>query len=159
MQNKNYPSIEAINKICTKKENVDIPTTTTEEINKIIRELGPKKTTGLDKISPKIVKMSANIIDSHLANIIADIINNDIAKNVFSGKAKVASVRPIFKKNERKKIQNYRPVSILNCFPKVYEKFLVEIFKPFIISFQSEYIGAYKENYITNHVSIRLIEN
>ena len=47
--------------------------------------------------------MSANVIDSHLANII----NNDITKNAFSEKAKVASVRPIFKKNEREKIGNY----------------------------------------------------
>ena len=72
--------------------------------------------------------MSANVIDYHLANII----NNDITNNVFSEKAKVASVRSIFKKNESEKIENYRPVSILNCFSKVYEKFLLEMFKPFI---------------------------
>ena len=96
---KNHQSIEKINKICNKKENFDIPTTTTEEINKIIKELGPKKATGLDKIPPKIVKMSANVIDSRSANII----NNDITKNVFSEKAKVASVRPVFKKNEPEK--------------------------------------------------------
>ena len=75
---KNHPSIETINKICTKKENFDIPTATTEEINKIIKELDSKKATGLHKIPPKIVKMSANVKDSHLGNI-----NNDITKNVF----------------------------------------------------------------------------
>ena len=64
--------------------------------------------------------MSANLIDSHLENIK----NNDITKTVFSEKAKIASVRPIFNKNEREKIENYRPVSTLNCFSKVYEKFL-----------------------------------
>ena len=36
--------------------------------------------------------------------------------NVFSEKAKVGSARPIFKKNEREKIENYRPASTLNCF-------------------------------------------
>ena len=99
--------------------------------------------------------MSAEVIDFHLANIV----NNDITKNVFSKKAKVASVRPIFKKNEREKIENYRSVSILNCFSKNFEKFLLEKFKPFINSFLSEYIAAYRENYRTNHVLIRLIEN
>ena len=63
---KNHPSIERINKICTKKENFDISTATGEKINKIIKELDPKKATGLDKIPPKVVKMSANdAIDSH----------------------------------------------------------------------------------------------
>ena len=152
---KNHPSIETINKICNKKENFDIPTTTTEEINKIIKELDPKKAIGLNKIPPKIVKMSANVIDSHLVNII----NNDITINVFSKKAKVACAKPIFKKNEGEKIENYRPVSILNCFSKVYETFLPEKFKPFINSFLSEYMAAYREKYSTNHVLIRLIEN
>ena len=48
-------------------------------MNKIIKELDPKKATGLDKITPKIVKMSACVIDSHLANII----NNNTANKVF----------------------------------------------------------------------------
>ena len=54
----------------SKTENFDIPTATTEEIKKIIKELDPKNTTGLEKIPPKIVKMSADVIDSHLPNII-----------------------------------------------------------------------------------------
>ena len=58
-----------------------------------------------------------------------------------------------------KKIENYRPVNILNCFSKVYEKFLLEKFKPFINSFQSEYMAAYRKKYSNNHVLIRLIEN
>ena len=151
---KNHPSIETINKICTKKENFRIPRATTEEINKTIKELDPKKATGLDKISPKILKMSADVLDSHLANI-----NHDVTINVFSKKAKVASVKPIFKKNERKKIENCRPLSILNCFSKVYEKFLFEKFKSFINSFLSECMAAYRENYSINHVLITLTEN
>ena len=39
---KSHPNIETINKICTKKENFDIPTATTEEINKIIKKLDLK---------------------------------------------------------------------------------------------------------------------
>ena len=101
------------------------------------------------------MRLSANIIDSHLTNII----NSDLLKDSFSEDAKTASVRPIFKKKERDKIENYRPVSILNCFSKIYEKFLLEAFKPFIDTFLSEYIAAYREHYSSNHVLIRLIEN
>ena len=80
---KNHPSIETLNKICNKKENFDIPTAT-KEINKIIKELDPKKATSLDKTPPKIVKMSANVIDLHLAKII----NNDIQRMFFLKKQK-----------------------------------------------------------------------
>ena len=80
---------------------------------------------------PKIVKLSANIVDSHLMNII----NNDLSNNSFSNEAKVATVQSIYKNKSRDKIENYRPVSILSCFSKVYEKFLLEKFKPFINTF------------------------
>ena len=45
--------------------------------------------------------MSGNVINSHLVNII----NNNITKNAFSEKTKVASARPIFKKMSVKKLK------------------------------------------------------
>ena len=62
------------------------------------------------------------MIDSHLTNII----HKYIKKNSFLEGAKIASLRPIFKKNEREKVENYRPVSILKCFSKIYEKYVLE---------------------------------
>ena len=59
---KNHPSIEIINKICTKKENFDVPTATAEEVNNIIKESSLKKATRLDKIPPKIVKKRLQIL-------------------------------------------------------------------------------------------------
>ena len=51
--------------------------------------------------------MSANVIDTHPTNIL----NKDLMRNSFSNQAKVASMRPIFKKGKR-------PISILNVFLK-----------------------------------------
>ena len=115
-------------------------------------ELNAEKATEPDKIPPKIVRLSANIIDSHLTNIT----NSDLLKHSFSEDAKTASVRPVFKKKEHNKIENYRPVSILNYFSKMYEKLLQEAFKSFIDTFLSQYIAAYREPYSSNHVLIRL---
>ena len=99
--------------------------------------------------------MSAYIIDKHLTNII----NNDLLRNSFSDSAKKASVRPIFKKGERTEIGNYRPVSILNCFSKIYERFLHNQIASFSNEFLSDFISAYRKGYSTNHVLKRLIEN
>ena len=154
-QYENHSSIINIkNHIDSPATRSDIPTAKIEDINNIIKNINPKKATGPDKIPPKIVRLSANI-DSHLMNII----NNDLSNNSFSNEAKVATVRPIYKKKSHNKIENYRPVSILSCFSKVYEKFLLEKFKPIINTFLSKFIVAYRENYSSSHVLIRLIEN
>ena len=47
--------------------------------------------------------MSAKVIDCHLSNIIAC----DISKSKYSEHPKTATVRPIFKKEDRTKIEHY----------------------------------------------------
>ena len=154
-QYENHSSIINIkNHIDSPATRSDIPTAKIEDINNIIKNINPKKATGPDKIPPNIVRLLANIIDSHLMNVI----NNDLSNNSFSNAAKAATVWWIYKKNFRDKIENYRPVSILSCFSKVYKKFLLEKFKPFINTFLSKFIAAYRENY-SRRVLIRLIEN
>ena len=125
------------------------------QINKIIKSLNPEKATGPDKIPGKIVNLVASIIDSHLTNRI----NNDLSKNTFSDFAKLASVTPIYKIDDRNEIKNYGPVSILNCFSKIFEKFLNEQLLPFVNCSLSKLMSAYRSGYSTNHVLIRLIEN
>ena len=71
-----HPRILNIKNKNTAKNTFDIPAATSRQINKIIKE----KATGPDKIAPKIVRLSGNIINSHLTNII----NSDILKDSFS---------------------------------------------------------------------------
>ena len=60
----------------------------------------------------------SSITDSHLANFI----HKDKDLNCYSENTKIASVRLIFKKDERTKVKNYRPVSLLNILSKIYEE-------------------------------------
>ena len=89
----------------------------------------------------------------------ANIINKDIDLNCYPENAKIANVRPIFKKDEKTKVKNYRPVSPRNIFSKIYERFIHENLTPFVNSCLSEFISAYQKTYSKNHVLIRLIEN
>ena len=132
-----------------------MPHPSTKDINNIIKSLNVNKATGPDGIPAKFIRMSANVIDSHLTNII----DKDIDQNNYSENAKTANVKPVFKKDGRTKIKNYRPVSLLNIFSKIYERYLHESLTPFVNSFLSEFILAYRKTYSTNHVLIRLIEN
>ena len=99
--------------------------------------------------------MLAYISDKHLT----DIINNDLLRNSFPNSAKIASVPPIFKKGERTETGNYRPVSILKCFSKIFERFSHNQITSFSKTVFSDFISVYTKEYSTNHVLMRLTEN
>lgn len=46
-------------------------------------------------------------------------INNDFVRDSFSEPAIIPSVRYMFKKSERSKLESYTPVSILDYFSKI----------------------------------------
>ena len=77
------------------------------------------KTTGFDKIPPKLVKLSAEVLSTPLSIAI----NNSLKYGAFSDDAKIVSVIPLDKgKPNKNGIFNFRSVSILNTFSKIYEK-------------------------------------
>ena len=87
---KDHPSITKIKELGINKTFFEFPEATTEDTNKIIRKLNPNKATGPDRIPIKVIKASANIIDSHLTYII----NKYRKINKYSEGAKTALVRP-----------------------------------------------------------------
>ena len=135
----NHSSVSKIKRSQNETLNFDFPTTEVEDINKIIKSLNPRKATGPDGIPVKILKIARNAIDSHLTNII----NRDIKENKVSEDAKTALIRPLHEKNDRDKIQNYRPVSILNGFSKLYERYLLNSLSNHIEKILSNFIAAY----------------
>ena len=150
-----HPSIKRIKQFFIADKNFDLPKANVSDINKIIKSLTTNKAKGPGGISAKFVKMSASVTDCHLANII----NNDISNNNYSEHAKTATVRPVFKQDDRTKIKNCRAVSLLNIFSKIYERFLHENLTDYVDSFLSKFISACRKSYRSNHVLIRLIEN
>ena len=85
----------------TQSHRPDLPKPTESDISKIIKSLDTNKATGPDGIFVNFVKVSYNVIDSHLHKFFAFY----ITENKYSQHAKTAKVRPIFKKDERTKIK------------------------------------------------------
>ena len=135
---KNHPSIKKIKNNFLNSKPFDSPEPTVKDINTIIKSLDPNKATGPDGIPIKIIKHALNIIDSHFCNII----KKDLRKNKYSEESKTALVRPIFKKNERSKLENYRPVSILSGMSKIYERFIHNCLSSYAESFLSKFVSA-----------------
>ena len=94
-----------------------------------------------------------------LSTPLSTAINNSFKYNIFPSNAKVACVKPLDKKTEDKHcISNFRPVSILNTFSKIYEMFAKNLLVSNIEEFFSPFLAAYRKSYSTQHVLIRMVE-
>ena len=89
-----------------------------DELLKICTSLNPSKAYGIDNISPRVVKESIFYFVEPLCNIF----NKSISTGVFPESLKEAKVIPLYKKNSKQNIDNYRPVSILPVLSKLLER-------------------------------------
>ena len=84
--------------------------------------MSPNKATGLDGIPSRFVRDSAPMISEPLSHII----NLSIIQGSVPDDLKSARVVPLFKKNDKTEVGNYRPVSILSVISKVLEKVILD---------------------------------
>jgi uncharacterized protein YifN (PemK superfamily) len=89
-----------------------------ETVSKIIDNLKPKCSSGVDGVSNKLLKYIKNEILAPLTLIV----NQAITFGVFPDKLKIAKVVPLYKKAESHLFQNYRPISVLPSISKVLER-------------------------------------
>ncbi len=96
---------------------VFFPTNASEVIN-IASAFQNKRSFGFDNIPVNVMKLSI----SYIAEVLAVIINCSLDTGIFPDTLKVARVCPIFKSGEKNDFQNYRPISVLPSFSKIFEK-------------------------------------
>lgn len=91
-----------------------------DEVYNTIKSLKNKKSTGIDGISVKIIKETANFIIEPLTYVINLIFDTNTVPSIF----KTSVIKPIYKKGDKSSCQNYRPISIITNFAKIFEKIL-----------------------------------
>ena len=152
----NHPSVLKIkNKFGSDLNSFDFQQIKAPEVKKLLKEIDIKKAVGVDTIPPKLIKIGADII----AEPLTPAINCCLCQGIFPDNAKVASVVPVDKgKPDKYDVLNYRPVSILNTFSKIYEKVIKNQSASYIHKYFSPFISAQRKSYSTQQVLIRLLE-
>ena len=134
----------------------DIQFITALEVRHMIEKLDNNKATGLDGISPKILKLCKDFISKPISVII----NSCISTGIFPVNLKKASVKPLFKGGDKSDPNNYRPISVLPTISKIFERHIANQLKIFLKT--TDVLFAHQSGFRENHSCqtslIRLID-
>ena len=120
-----------------------------------LNKLSANKATGLDGIPSRFVRDGASIIACPLSHVI----NISLIQGTRPTDLKSASVVPLFKKNDRTEVGNYRHVSILTIISKIFERVVydqVESYldqKKLLYQFQSGFRSRYSTDTCLIHLA------
>ena len=99
--------------------------TDVNEIHRILKQI-KTKSAGWDEINNEVIMQSFHTF----SNVLVHLVNLSLLNGVFPNEMKIAKVIPLYKNGNNKIVSNYRPVSILPIFSKLYERIIYNrIFK------------------------------
>ena len=93
-----------------------------EKVLQIIKSLDPKKARGCDEASIAMVK----ICDESILEPLCMIYEKCLESGIYPALWKRTNVIPVHKKGSRQSKENYRPISLLPIFGKIFEKIICE---------------------------------
>ena len=130
--------------------------TNSAEIQKLILYLDIKKSCGYDLISNKILKSSCYTISPYLELLFNKCLNTGIFPECF----KIAKVTPLFKGGDRQDPGSYRPISLLPCLGKLFEKVISTRLLDYYNTFDlfSKYQYGFRESFTTEFAILDIYE-
>ena len=118
--------------------------------------MNKSKAAGPNSIPTNILKMNVKI----LAKPLALLINSSFVEGVFPDDIEIADVCPIFKKGDKDKCGNYRPISLLSNLSKLYERCMHTRLYDFLAKSDTfyEFQFGFRKQYSTNHALLSIVE-
>ena len=127
-----------------------------DEVLSMISKLNSSKACGPNSIPCNLLKTHSTL----LLEPLREVINMSIFQGSFPTLLKFAEVCPIYKKKDKDKCENYRPISLLSNLSKLFERAMHTRLYDFIESsdkFYDKQFG-FRKKYSTNHALLSIVE-
>ena len=145
-------SINPLNYIKSPKSNVfELNEINESDLKKVFLSL-KNSAPGYDGIRPSVLKSVFDQVKKPLVHLI----NMSFRNGTFPEKLKQAVITPIYKQGNKNLVENYRPISVLSVFSKIFEKLMYKQLNSYLIRNNILYLHQYgfQEGYSTDHALI-----
>ena len=138
------------------KDTFFLSAVTEEDILIQLLKLNENKSSGPDNIKPRLVKLCRDQFIEPLKILY----NKSIENAEYPYEFKLAKVIALYKKKSRFVPSNYRPISLLNCFNKIFERLIYNQMIKFIDKHKILYINQYgfREGHSTTLALIDVVD-
>ena len=90
--------------------------------------------------------------------MLTDCINDALSHGIFPDNLKFANITPVYKKDETTDKQNYRPVSALPLFSKVFEKVIYDQFSQYLDKYLNSLLCGFRKAHSSQHALFKLLQ-
>ena len=104
--------------------------TNPEEVITIVKGFSNKYSYGVDSVPVNIMKECI----SPIAEVLSFVINCSFSHGCFPDELKIAKVCPVYKGGTKTSFSNYRPISVLPSFSKIFEKLVYNRLESYVLS-------------------------
>ena len=142
-----HESHESVSRIKAKnfpQNSFDFNEVSEDHIFKLLKSLNGTKSTGYDKIPASLIKTAAEELSLPTMNLV----NQTIRNTKFPTVMKLSEISPIFKTSDALETGNYRPINILPCLSKIFQRLYHEQLYEFFSSILSAFLAAFRRNYM-----------
>ena len=131
--------------------------TVPDEVEKIIDALDTSKSSGPNGIPVILLKTFKKFFSFWLSKLVNDSFN----RGEFPDLLKTAKVIPLYKKDDKLHHLNYRPISLLSVFSKIYEKLIYSRIYSYLVKYNLIYSKqfGFRGGYSTNHAIVSITEH
>ena len=150
-----HESINVIKSSFNRENHFCFTHVTADHVCKMLSQVDKKKSTGYDGLSAKLVCKAADVLAPTITRLINDMLN----QCSFPDGMKYAEISPIFKKDNALDKTKYRPVSVLTCVSKIFEKILNEQFADDFYANYARDLAAYRKGYNTQSVLLKAVDD
>ena len=90
--------------------------------------------------------------------MLTDCINDALSQGIFPDSLKLANITPVHKKDEATDKENYRPVSVLLLFSKIFEKVIYDQLSQYLEKYLNSLLCGFRKAHSSQHALFKLLQ-